>query len=84
MKPLLLGHQSEKVKELWNKVDRREFLRTHNFSEGYITSITAIGEKGKTKFKKYSDYRVTELIKDLATFRRLSRPRYQFLKPDKI
>jgi len=76
MKPLLLGHQSEKVKTLWNIVNRKAFLIEHDFSEGYIKSIA-------TETKKYSDDRVTELIKDLATFRRLSRLRYQFLKPTK-
>jgi len=71
---MILGHHTEKITNLWNSVNRKAFLIEHNFSEGYIKSIT----RG---IKKNYDHRVAELTKDLVTFRRISKPNYQFLKP---
>lgn len=74
MKPLLLGHTSLKVKDLWDSVHKKEFLLTHDFSKGFIHGVI----KGK---KYYHDERVTELVQDLLRFRKLSKPKYKFLKP---
>jgi hypothetical protein len=74
MKPLLLGHTSQKVADLWAIVHKKEFLLTHDFSKGFIHSVM-------TGTKYYHDDRVSELVTDLVRFRKLSKPKYQFLKP---
>jgi hypothetical protein len=83
MKPLLLGHQSEKIKELWNKVkDKQGFLKRFDITEGDIYYYM---NRAKYETPTYHHIVLSLLsqIKAESPIKEIQPPRYQFLKPTK-
>jgi hypothetical protein len=85
-RPLLLGHHSQKVAELWESLSAErkvKFLKHHGYSKAFIYRII-------NGSQKYFTFRVEFLILELLRFKgidskntknTLKRPNYQFLKP---
>jgi hypothetical protein len=81
-KPLLLGHHSEKVKELWAQVkNKEEFKRVRRITSSQISAICS----GKHKYLNSKYYYVLNtILNQLKVEQPLccpKPPQYEFLKP---